>query len=69
MRKYKPVEFQFDLEIERTARRLRKEHEELQATIAMDDLQDIGNLNPKREIQPVNVHEGLNGLWLSDKRS
>ena len=40
MRKYRLVEFQFDLEIERTARRLRREHWELQAVVAMDDLQD-----------------------------
>ena len=61
MRKYKSVDFQFDPEIERTARRLRREHRELQAAVAMDDLQDMGNLNPLGEIQPVNVHEGLNG--------
>ncbi|KAH9750390.1 hypothetical protein KPL71_013860 [Citrus sinensis] len=27
----------------------------------MDDLQDMRNLNRREEIQPVNVHEGLNG--------
>ncbi|KAH9667508.1 hypothetical protein KPL70_021064 [Citrus sinensis] len=61
MRKYKYVEFQFDPEIEGTARRLRKERRELQAVVAMDDLQDMRNLNPREEVQPVNVHEGLNG--------
>ena len=61
MRKYKTIEFQFDPEIERTARRLRGEHRELQAAIVMDDLQDLRNLNRREEIQPVNVHEGLNG--------
>ncbi|KAH9679445.1 hypothetical protein KPL71_026137 [Citrus sinensis] len=51
----------FDPEIERTARRLRGEHRELQAAITMDDLQDLRNLKRREEIQPVNVHEGLNG--------
>ena len=27
----------------------------------MDDLQDLRNLNRREEIQPINVHEGLNG--------
>ena len=61
MCKYKSVNFQFDLEIERTARRLRREHRELQSVVAMDDLQDLRNLNRREGIQPVNVHEGLNG--------
>ena len=34
---------------------------ELQAAVAMDDLQDLRNLNRREEIQPVNVHECLNG--------
>ncbi|KAH9801229.1 hypothetical protein KPL71_000949 [Citrus sinensis] len=61
MRKYKSVDFQFDPEIERTARRLRREHRELQAVVAMDDLQNLRNLNCREGIQLVNVHEGLNG--------
>ena len=61
MCKYKSVEFQFDPKIETTARRLRREHRELQAAVAMDDLQDLRNLNRREGIQPVNVHEGLNG--------
>ena len=64
MRKYKSINFQFDLEIERITRRLRREHQELQAAIAMDDLQDLRNLNRRKEIQPVNVHEGLNGQFV-----
>ena len=60
MRKYKSIEFQFDLEIKITARRLRREHRELQAAVAMDNLQDLRNLNCREEIQPVNVHEGMN---------
>ncbi|KAH9780492.1 hypothetical protein KPL71_008099 [Citrus sinensis] len=43
MRKYKSVDFQFDPEIERTARRLRREHRELQAAVAMNDLQSGNN--------------------------
>ena len=61
MRKYKYVDFQFGPKIERTARRLRREHRELQVAVAMDDLQDLRNLNRREGIQPVNVHEGLNG--------
>ncbi|KAL9411530.1 hypothetical protein AB3S75_045182 [Citrus x aurantiifolia] len=61
MHKYKYVEFQLDPEIERTARRLRREHRELQAAVAIDDLQDLRNLNRREGIQPVNEHEGLNG--------
>ena len=55
MRKYKPVEFQFDSKFERTARRLRKEHRNLKAATDMDDLQDIGDLNPCGEIEPMNA--------------
>ena len=40
---------------------MRREHRELQVVVAMDDLQDLRNLNPKEEIQPFNLHEGLNG--------
>ena len=64
MHKYKYVEFQFDPEIERTTRRLRRKHWEFQATVAMDDLQDLRNLNRREEIQPVNVHESLNGQYV-----
>ena len=68
MRKYKSVEFQFDPEIEKTIRRLRREHRELQTAIAMDDLQDLRNLNRREEIQPVNVHEDLNGQCVQRHR-
>ncbi|KAH9657995.1 hypothetical protein KPL70_023310 [Citrus sinensis] len=61
MCKYKSIEFQFDPEIERTARRLKREHRELQAAVAMNDLQDLRNSNRREGIQPINVHEGLNG--------
>ena len=50
MRKYKHIEFQFDPEIERTVRRLRKENKNSKAAIVMDDLQDMRNLNPHGEI-------------------
>ena len=45
MRKYKPVKFHFYLEIERTARRLRKDQRNSKAAVTMDDLQDVRNLN------------------------
>ena len=60
-RKYKPVEFQFDPEIRRTARSLRREQRNSKAAVAMHDLQDMRNLNPHGEIQPVNGQEGQNG--------
>ena len=64
MRKYKSVDLQFDPEIERTTRRLRREHRKLQAVVAMYDLQDLRNLNRREGIQPVNVHKGLNGQFV-----
>ena len=54
MRKYKLVEFQFDPEIERAARRLRKELRNLKV-VDMDDLQDMGNLNPHGVIEKLNA--------------
>ena len=61
MRKYKYVEFQFDLEIERIARRLRKEQRNLKVVIVMDNFQNMGNLNFRGEIQPVNAQGGQEG--------
>ena len=61
MHKYKLVEFQFDLEIERTIRRLRKENRNLRSAAIIDDLQDTQNLNPQREIKPVNAQGGQKG--------
>ena len=55
MRKFKLVEFQFDPEIEQTARRLRREQRNLKAVVAMDDVQNLGNLEPHGPIQPINV--------------
>ena len=59
--KYKLVEFQFAPEIERTARRLGKEQRNSKVVVAMDDLQNLGNLDSHRPIQPVNVQEDQNG--------
>ena len=64
MHKYKLVEFQFDPEIERTVRTLRKENRNLRSAAIIDDLQDTQNLNPQREIEPVNAQgsqKGQNG--------
>ena len=58
MRKYKPVEFYFDLEIKRTVRRLRKEHRNLKVVVNMDDLQHMGNLNPHGVVEPLNAQVG-----------
>ncbi|KAH9656597.1 hypothetical protein KPL70_022740 [Citrus sinensis] len=72
MHKYKSVEFQFDPEIERTARRLRREHQELQVVVTMDDLQDMRNLNPRGGIQPVIAQggqEGQNGQNIHEQPS
>ena len=61
MRKYKLVEFYFDLEIEKTTRRLRKQHRNLKAIADKDDLQDMRNLNPQGEIKPINAQRGQKG--------
>ena len=37
---------------------MRKENKNSKAVVAMDDLQDMGNLNPHGEIKPVNGQEG-----------
>ena len=55
MRKFKLVEFQFDLEIERTVRRLRRGQRNSKAIVAMDDVQNLGNLEPHGPIQLINV--------------
>ena len=60
IRKHRIVEFQFDHEIERTARRLRKEQINLKTASKMDILQDLGNLDPHELLQHVNVQEGQN---------
>ena len=57
MRKYKPIEFYFDLKSKITTMRLRKEQRDSKVAVAMDDLQDIGNLNPRGEIKLVNAQE------------
>lgn len=55
------VKFQFDLEIERTVRRLRREQRNSKTASEMDNLQDVGNLDPHGPLQPVNLQEGKNG--------
>ena len=64
MHKYKSVDLPFDPKIERTARRLRREHQELQAAVIIDEFQDLRNLNCREEIQPVHVHKGLNRQYV-----
>ena len=61
MFKYRLVEFQFDLEIERIARRLRKAQRNSKTAVKMDNLQDLRNLDPHGPLQPVNVQEDQNG--------
>ena len=60
MSKDKSVEFQFHLEIERIVRRLRREQRNSKTISKMDNLQDVGNLDPHGPLQPVNVQEGQN---------
>ena len=55
------VEFKFDLEIERTARGLRSEQRNSKTASEMDNLQDLGNLDPHGPLQYLNVQEGQNG--------
>ncbi|KAH9751794.1 hypothetical protein KPL71_014441 [Citrus sinensis] len=60
MRKDRSVVFQFDPEIERTVRRLRKEQRNSKTVSGMNNLQDEGNLNPHGPLQPINIHEEQN---------
>ncbi|KAH9724028.1 hypothetical protein KPL70_007340 [Citrus sinensis] len=60
MRKDGSVVFQFDLEIERTVRRLRREQRNSKIVSSMNNLQDVGNLEPHGPLQPVNVQEEQN---------
>ena len=55
MRKYRFVEFQFDPEIERIVRRLRREQRNSKTALEMDNLQHLGNLDPHGPLQPINV--------------
>lgn len=54
MRKYKLVEFQFNPEIEKIVKRLRRENKNSKAAAAMDGLEDVEILNHLGGIQPVN---------------
>ena len=60
MRKDRSVVFQFDHEIERTVRRLRREQRNSKIVSDMDNLQDVGNLDPHEPLQPVNIQEDQN---------
>ncbi|KAH9722903.1 hypothetical protein KPL70_006892 [Citrus sinensis] len=60
MRKDRSVVFQFDPEIERTIRRLRREQRNSKTVSGMNNLQDEGNLNPHGPLQPANIQEEQN---------
>ena len=60
MRKDRSVVFQFDPEIERTVRRLRREQRNSKTVSDMDNLQDVGTLDPHGPLQPVNIQEEQN---------
>ena len=60
MRKDRSVVFQFDPEIERTVRRLRREQINSKTVSGMNNLQDEGNLNHHGPLQPVNIQEEHN---------
>ncbi|KAH9770018.1 hypothetical protein KPL71_012225 [Citrus sinensis] len=60
MRKDRSVAFQFDPEIERTVRRLRREQKNSEIASSMNNLQDAQNLNPHGPLQPVNIQEEQN---------
>ena len=60
MRKDKSIVFQFDSEIERTVRRLRREQRNLKTISDIDNLQVEGNLNPNGPLQPANIQEEQN---------
>lgn len=60
MRKDRSVVFQFDPEIERTVRRLRREQRNSKIISDMDNLHDVGNLDPHGPLQHVNIQEEQN---------
>ncbi|KAH9781044.1 hypothetical protein KPL71_008308 [Citrus sinensis] len=60
MIKDRSVVFQFDPEIERTVRRLRREQRNSEIASSMNNLQDAGNLNLHGPLQPVNIQEEQN---------
>ncbi|XP_024033511.1 uncharacterized protein LOC112095639 [Citrus clementina] len=60
MHKNKSEVFQFDPEIERTIRRLRREQRNSKTTLGINNLQDEGNLNPHGPLQPANIQEEHN---------
>ncbi|KAH9779814.1 hypothetical protein KPL71_007852 [Citrus sinensis] len=60
MRKDRSVAFNFDPEIERTIRRLRREQRNSEIASSMNNLQDTWNLNPHGPLQPVNIQEEQN---------
>ena len=60
MHKDRFVVFQFDPEIERTVRRLRREQRNSKTVSEMDNLRDVGNLDPHGPLQPINAQEGQN---------
>ncbi|KAH9716271.1 hypothetical protein KPL71_021404 [Citrus sinensis] len=60
MHKDRSVVFQFDPEIERTVRRLRKEQRNLKIVSSMNNLQNVRNLEPHELLQLVNVQEEPN---------
>jgi len=60
MRKDRSAVFQFDHEIERTVRRLRREQRNSEIASRMNNLQDAGNLNLHGPLQPVNIQEEQN---------
>ena len=60
MRKDRSVLFQFDPQVERTVRRLRREQKHSKTVSNMNNLQDEVNLNPHGPLQPVNIQEEQN---------
>ena len=55
MRKEGFVVFQFDPEIERIVKRLRREQMNSKTISGMNNLQDVRSLDPHEPLQPVNV--------------
>ncbi|KAH9744107.1 hypothetical protein KPL70_003546 [Citrus sinensis] len=60
MHKNKSEVFQFDPEIERTIRRLRREQRNSKTASGMNNLQDEGNLNSHGPLQPASIQEEQN---------
>ena len=69
MGKDRYVVFQFDHDIERTVRRQQREQRNSKTISGMDNLQDVGNLDPHGPLQPVNIKKSKMNMLTRDSQA